>query len=72
MLAAMLAGIWKMFPFFGGKQADAWTQDILKGIAIVLASPVIIGIIVLLFSYLFGNFPMFQPVKEAIKIFLHN
>lgn len=70
MLAAMLAGIWKMFPFFGGKQADQWQQDILKGICIVLASPVIIGAIVLIFGYLFGNFPLFQPIKQAIDIFL--
>lgn len=70
MIAAMLAGIWKMFPFFGGKQADQWNLDIVKGITQVLAAPIIIGAIILLFGYLFGNFPLFQPIKTAVGIFL--
>lgn len=70
IIAAMLAGGWKMF--FGGNQADAWSLNILKGFSQVLLAPVIIGIIVLLFSLLFGNLPFFEPVNEAVKAWLHN
>lgn len=70
MIAGMVAGIWKMFPFFGGDGADRWNQSIIKGFSQVLAAPVIIGIIVILFSLLFSKLPFFNPVEQAVKILL--
>jgi hypothetical protein len=70
VIGGMLASIWKMFPFFGGKQAESWTLEIYKGFGQLLATPIIIGGIVILFYILFSKLPFFNPVKEAVNIFL--
>lgn len=72
-ITGMLAGVWKMFPFIKSKlgNADDWTISILKGLSQVLATPIIIGAIVVLFSLLFGKLTFFTPVTEAVNYLLH-
>jgi len=72
VIAGMIASIWKMFPFLGGKQAESWNIEIYKGLGQLLATPIIIGGIVILFYVLFNKLPFFNPVKEAINIFIAN
>lgn len=68
IIGGMLAGIWKMF--FGGRQADAWTTEILKGFSQVMLAPLVIALIIGIFTLLFGNLPAFAPLKGA-SIWFH-
>ncbi len=64
VIALMLAGTWRMF--FGGKQSGEWTINIVKGIAQVLAAPVVVALIAGLFTLLFSGLPAFQPITAPI------
>jgi hypothetical protein len=66
LIAWMAAGVWKMY--FGGSSADNWTQNILKGLIQVLSGPIIIGLLLALFTLLFGNLPAFRVIKDAILV----
>lgn len=72
IIASMLSGIWKMVcKALGKKNSDDWTLDIYKGLAQVLLSPLVIALIVAIFTILFRNVPAFQPIKPAIEAFFH-
>ncbi|GFN32575.1 hypothetical protein PCURB6_28350 [Paenibacillus curdlanolyticus] len=67
IITLMIAGGWKML--FGKNRADQWTTDILRGLTQVIAAPVLVAIVVGVFTLLFSNVPAFQPMINPITIF---
>jgi hypothetical protein len=69
MITLMTSGIWKMF--FGRNKATEWGTEILKGLSVVLGAPILVALIVGVFTLLFSNVPVFQPLISPITVFFH-
>lgn len=69
IISLMIAGMWKML--FGKAKADEWTVSVLKGLAQVIAAPILVAFIVGLFTLLFSNVAAFQPILSPITTFFH-
>lgn len=69
ILSLMIAGMWKML--FGKSRADDWTVNILKGLGQLLGAPILVALIVGIFTLLFSKVPAFQPIVSPITTFFH-
>jgi hypothetical protein len=67
-ICLMLASLWKMI---NGKKSDEWIQNVIKGFSGMLAAPLIVALIVMMFVLLFSHFPLFSPVLKGIDVFFH-
>lgn len=69
LICLMLSGAWRMV--FGGSAAWEWTVNILKGLGIVLAAPIVVFLMCGVFTLIFGNNPLFKLILEPINTVFH-
>jgi hypothetical protein len=70
VITLMLSSVWKML--FGKGKSDEWTTEILKGLAQLILSPILVTLIVGLCVFLFGDIPAFYGIKKSITTFWGN
>ncbi|GAB6989441.1 hypothetical protein [Paenibacillus pini] len=70
IITLMISGMWKML--FGKSRSDEWTIQIIKGLAQVVAAPIVVALIVAVFTLLFSNVSAFQPIQNPITTFFHH